>query len=209
MNRRDFARNLTLVAGAPLLFGCTQAQTAEWVAAEQALGQEFTVVAPELAQFGINASGPVTIPSFKIGNITVPPVTTTVQGVGSLASQLTAAVGAASTVAQGQTTLIKIETYTNALVPVIWPVLSPYVTAANPGVGLTLGLIVASLPALEGMLNFAVDFGGTLLSGDAQALAKLASPVAPVVTANRLGAALAPTSQDYLNELMRRAGMTR
>lgn len=199
-------RSLLLFAAAsPILASCKQADVARWVAAEQAIGQEFIVVAPELARFGIDANAPVTVPSFKIGGVTVPPITTTVSGVGTLVRDITSAVGVASTAAHGQSVLITVETYINALVPVIWPAVAPFVTAANPGAGLTIGLIVAALPAIEGMLNFAIDFGQTLLSGEAQKLAALAPP--PVPAAGRVGAALKASPDDYLNELLRRAGM--
>src|ERR1700676_1793586 len=129
LSRRDFARRAAafFLVGTSLL-SCTQAQTAQWIAAEQALGQEFTVVSPELAALGVSASAPVTIPSTTVGGVTVPAVTTSVAGLAALVGALTSALGAASSASEGQTVLIRVETYVNALVPVIWPVVGPFVT---------------------------------------------------------------------------------
>lgn len=197
LNRRRFTQ-LLLSSTALSLVDCSAAQVASWVAGEQAVGQEFVIVEPELAAAGFNAATPIPV---TISGVTK---TTTLAGVGTLIQQLTTALGAASTASQGQSTLIEIETYINALTPIIWPIVSPFITAASPGAGFTIGLIVAALPALEAALNFAVDFGGTILTSQAQQLAKLAPPVPAAAKFGTVGVVQTP-SEVYLNMLVERA----
>jgi hypothetical protein len=192
--RRTFA----LLGGAsliPLLARCTPAETAAWVAAEEAIGQEFAAVAPELAGLGVNVNT-----SFTVAGQAV-----TVGGVAALVSNATSALSAASADSVGQTTLVKIEAYINTMTGAIWPVIGPVVSAASPPVGFTIGLIVAAMPAIEGMLNFAVDFGGTLLSADALALAKLAPQPASARFTMHPGLVPVVSPQQYLNLLLQRA----
>lgn len=179
-------------AGAGIVAGCTQAAVARWVAGEQAVAQEFAVVAPELAALGYNVGTPISVDG----------VTVTIPSTAADLANLTSALGVASQVSQGQPILVKVEAYINAITPVIWPIVGPMVTAANPGVGLALGLIVASLPALEGLLNFAVDFGKTLLTPQAASLATLA-PRSVGGALGRVSGALPPDVA--LDELIRRA----
>lgn len=216
MNKFILNRRRVLTAGAMLpiglvVEGCSQAEVAQWVAAEQSIGQEFAVVESQLAGMGVNPSAKVTIAGQTVAvngtTVAVAGQSFTFGQVGTLVGALTSALGAASTAAQGQTVLVQIEAYINAIVPVIWPVVQPLVVAANPGVGLTLGLVIQALPAIEGLLNFSVAFTKTFLSGEAQQLAALA----PATAAARLGLP-APTAQVRLTPeqalaiLMARAG---
>lgn len=170
-------RALLMLAAAPLLVRCTEAQQAAWVAAFQTISQLFITVEPELVGQGFNANSPI---SFTISGVKT---TTTVSGVAALVSKLAQTLSAASTVAEGQSALVTVETYINALVAVIWPIVQPFVMAASPGGGFAIGLIIADLPALEAMLNFSANFGGTLLTAQAQQLKILAPPNAAVIAA--------------------------
>jgi hypothetical protein len=160
LDRREFARSLAIFAAAPLLTRCAQVESANWQAAIQSIGSDWAAVAPELSELGVNVSTTINLPGGG---------TTTVSGLTSLVQNATSAITSVSTETEGQSVLVKVEAYVNVLVPIIWPIVQPMITAANPGVGLTLGLIVADLPAIEGLLNFA-----TQLTEDALQLAKLA-----------------------------------
>lgn len=175
--RRRALKLLGLTAATPLLVRCTAAQEAAWLAGLQTIEQLFVSVEPELVGEGFNANSPISI---TVSGVTT---TTTVSGIAALVTKLVSALSAASTVTQGQSVLVTVETYINALVPVIWPVVEPFVTAATPGGGFAIGLIIADLPALESMLNFAVNFGKTLLTPQAQQLAILAPANATVLSA--------------------------
>jgi hypothetical protein len=162
--RRVLYTAATALAAGSVLSRCTQVQNAAWQALLQSVGQDFVTVEPELQGQGFNANTPITVGG----------VTTTLSGVASLVQQLTNGISAASTATQGASVLTTVETYVNAVVPVIWPVLAPFVTAASPGGGFAIGLIVANLPLIEAAINLEVDFGKTLLTAQAQSLAVLA-----------------------------------
>lgn len=167
---------LTLIAVAPVIgaVGCTEVQAAAWLAALQTLSQLFVSVEPELEGEGYNPAAPITV---TVGGVKT---TTTVSGIAALVQQVVTALGNAASASQGQSALITIETYVNALVPVIYPVVLPFIAAATPGGGFAIGLIIANLPAIEAALNFEVNIAGnlvkTLLTPQAQALAVLAPP---------------------------------
>lgn len=209
----DISRRQALILGGALALplglvveGCTPGQTNQWLSAEQAIGQEFTIVAPELASLGINPKAQVTIAgqtiAFNGSSVAIFGQTVALDAIGALVQQLTAGLSEASSVSQGQSVLITAEVYINAVVPVIWPVVGPLVVAADPGVGLTLGLIVKALPAMEGMLNLAVDFTKNFLSAQAQQLAVLA-PSAPA--SMRMGGTTTSPAEQALQQLMQRA----
>ena len=125
MRRRDFLA--TLAAGTALAACAGQVPVAQWVAGLQAVGQEFSLVAPQLQAAGLGGSA--------------------LAQAQSIIGQIIAAAGAisnASAAAQGQSTLLQIEGYINALAPLVAPF-----AAGVPG----LGLIVAALPAIEALLN--------------------------------------------------------
>lgn len=193
INRRHA---LALLGSTALLAGCTAAQVAQWVAAEQAIAQEFTIVQPELIALGYNPAQKITIDGVALD----------ITGIAGLIQNVTTALSAASTVSEGQSTLIMIETYVNAMTPVIWPVVEPLIVAANPGAGLTIGLIVAALPAVEGLLNFAVDFGKTFLTAEAAQLAETAPKAATSLVFHRETGALLTPAEQALALLLARAG---
>jgi hypothetical protein len=109
-------------------------------------------------------------------------------------------ISAAATATQGQSTLIQIEGYVNAIAPDVLPFVS-----LIPGGGI-LALVIAALPAIEAMLNFAVS----LLSAEAKTIAVAATPPTPAPTSAARMAATAPganpTSAAALAELLRLAG---
>jgi hypothetical protein len=213
-SRGGFTRRSVLLGGSalalsPLLGACTQAQTAAWVSAVQSIGQEFLVVQPELTALGVSPNASVTVPGTSVSlngqAITIAGVSVPFSQLGPDANNLAAALDAASSASQGQSTLITIEAYVNALTPIIWPIVQPIVASASPGAGLAIGLIVASLPAAEQLLNFGVDFSKTFLSGQAQQLAALAPPPAASLRFGGAAPTLTP-SQQALVELMAKHG---
>lgn len=132
MTRR---RLLMTTAVAGVLAGCkgSGGAVAPYVAAIKAVGTEALTVIPELAAAGI----------------ALPPQ---VSDYLTAINRAAGAVGSAATVTEGQSVLVQIEGYVNALAPVLLPLLA----AAVPGAGATLGLIVAALPAVEALVNVAV-----------------------------------------------------
>lgn len=164
---------LTLIAVVPVA-GCANFKAAAWLAAIQDISQLFVTVEPELVGQGFDANSPIQVTVAGVRT------TTTVSGIAALVQRAVAGLGAAASASQGQSVLVTVETYINAMVPVIYPVLRPFIVAATPGGGFAIGLIVANLPAIEAALNFAVDIAGnlaaTLLTPQAKQLAVLAPP---------------------------------
>lgn len=163
-----------LLLGTTALVGCSSINQAVpvWVAALQAVGEEFQLVMPQLQGAGLSGA-----------NAAV--ATTVIQN----AEKALAVIDATSTQTQGQSTLITVEQYINALAPLVIPFAS-----LIPG-GAAIGLIVAALPAIE----LAVNLGASLLSTQAQALAASAPKVASAV----YGRASAPlTAQQALDILL-------
>ena len=153
-------RALALFGTTALIAGCAALKSVNWQAMLQSIGQDWAAVSGELAELGVDVNVTIALPGGG---------TTTVSGLAALVTKVTGGISAASTATEGQNALVIIEGYVNVLVPVIWPVVQPMIATASPGAGLTLGLIVADLPAIEAAINFATD-----LTADALQLAKLA-----------------------------------
>lgn len=169
LTRRD------LLAGTALLTvaACDQftTQVPLWVSAIQAIGQETVAIMPQLTAAGLSGDAATHATSI-IAQI----------------QTATTAITTAATAAQGQSTLVQIETYVNALAPYI----AQY-AALVPG-GSVIGLIVAALPAIELALNLAVN----ILTNEAKALAQTAPKPAAAVP----GRAAAPLSPEQALQLL-------
>jgi hypothetical protein len=172
------SRRRFLLLGAAALalpvFGCatTPNTTPAWVAALQAIATEASSILPQLAAVGLSGAA-------------LASAQTIVKEIQAALS----AIGVASTVSQGQAVLQQVETYINALAPLVLPFV-----AAVPG-GTIIGLVVAALPAVETALNFVAS----LLTPVAQ---QLASSAPPLPASAGFGAPSA--SQQYMNLLILR-----
>jgi hypothetical protein len=177
------SRRRFLLLGAAALalpvFGCatTPNTTPAWVAALQAIATEASSILPQLAAVGLSGAA-------------LASAQTIVKEIQAALS----AIGVASTVSQGQAVLQQVETYINALAPLVLPFV-----AAVPG-GTIIGLVVAALPAVETALNFVAS----LLTPVAQ---QLAASAPPLPASAGFGAPSA--SQQYMNLLILRGQATR
>ena len=170
----------TVAPGALLtLAGCgtTPVNPSVWISGIQAIATEVGQIAGQLGAAGVSAS-----------------VIAQVQSIVASIQAAASAVGGAVTQSAGQSILIQIEGYINALVPIIQPFLS-----LVPGVGSIIGIIVIALPAIEAALNIIVG----LLSPAATALASNAPPL-PLTAAPGFD-----VHQAYLNMLIQRANAVR
>ena len=168
----------TVAPGAILtLAGCgtTPVNPSVWIAGIQAIATEVGQIVGQLQAAGISAA-------------TIAQVQSIVASIQAAA----AAVGTAVTQTAGQSILIQIEGYINALVPILQPFLS-----LVPGVGSILGIIVIALPAIEAALNIIVG----ALTPAAAALGALAPPL-PLTAAPGFDVHVA---YSYLNMLIQRA----
>jgi hypothetical protein len=162
--------------GGTALAGCTigGVPIPTWITGLRAIAKEVQLVLPQLQAVGL------------IGNAAL--------NVGVIADKIVAAIGAigdAATLSQGQSVLTAVETYINALAPLV----APFV-ALVPG-GAIISLIVAALPELEVLLNLAV----TVLTPPTKAL--MTSAPRPAGAARGVVTVLTPN--EALAELMRRA----
>lgn len=140
----------------------------------------------------VGAEAQAVVPMLKAADAQVPSQAVTyVQDIVDIAN----GIGSASTQAQGQSALNQIVTFAEDLAPIIVPLAS----AAVPGAGPALGLIVASLPAIAALLNVTIAQFSPLLQ---QLASQAPAPTASVVLLR--SAVARPSSQDYLNELIAR-----
>lgn len=183
MNRRQFLA----LTGATALAGCAGLTTSVpiYVAAIQAIGKEAVSIMPQLesAATALGIAIPANAPAIVNDIISV-----------------AGGVGNAATAAQGHDALTQIETYINTLAPLAVPI----ITAFAPSAGAALGLIVAALPAIEGLVDIII----TELTPLAQSLAQDA-PAPPATAAQRLGAAAndntpAARAKPYLDYLLQK-----
>ena len=178
LTRRTLLSSVAPAAVAISVAGCwptpTPTTIPTWVAGLQAIATEIALVIPELQVVGLG------------GN-----TLTSAQAIVTEIQTALAAISATSTTTQGQSVLIQVEGYINALAPLILPFVS-----LIPG-GTTIGIIIAALPALEALVNIAVS----LLSAQA---ASIASTAPPLPAAAKVGAALTPAEQ-YLQWLITQA----
>jgi hypothetical protein len=182
MNQLTRRQALALM-GTTTLAACAggSALVPSWVGAIEAIGQQVALDAPQLKVAGLPAAS-----------------LTQVSSIDGQIESAAAAIGAESTATQGQSTLIQIEGYVNAVAPIVEPFLETAAGAAVPGGGFAIALIVAALPALEFALNMTVS----QLTAQAQAIgAKAVLPASAV-----FGSGAMDRSQQALNELLRRAG---
>lgn len=176
LTRRELLRSTALVPVGLLLAKCSMPATqiaATAAAAIEAVGTEAANIMPELEKAGLSGAD-----------------ATTAQTVISEMESVANTVSATSTQAQGQAALTQIEDYVNALAPLVTPFL-PMI----PGGG-TIGIIIAAIPAIEPL----IDFGVSMLSAQAQALAAPPAATAPVP-----GMAPVSPAQAAMLELIRRA----
>lgn len=180
-------RLLVFGAGASMfaLAGCASSGTTTttpnvsgWVTALQALAAEAGQIIPQLSQVAGFSS-------------VEPQVQQIVAGI----QQALSGVSSAWTQSQGQSALTTVENYINDLAPIVLPFVGMI-----PGVGTAgsvIGLIVASLPAIEAALNVALS----ALTPQATSLQQTAPPLP---ASARLGAAppSASVSQQYVNLLI-------
>jgi predicted small secreted protein len=173
MNRRQ----VIVLLGGTTLAGCAGAsgQIPLYVAALRAVGQQALLSLPQLKTAGL--SGPTAD--------TIAKALTEISTVGQ-------AISDAASATDGQSTLIKIEGYINAIAPLAVPF-----AALVPG-GALIGLVVAALPAIE----FAVNLTVSLLTPPAKVLASTAPK--PAGAARGVIAVLTP--EQALAELLRRSG---
>lgn len=189
-SRREFLRNTTALIGGGValtaLAACTTGSSVGGVSTAflnfaQSLLAEFQGVVPILTAAGTK------VPA-SIGTT-----------VGSIITSLQA-LSAASSENTGASVLNQIIADVNAVAPTLIPI----VTALNPAVGAAFGLAVAVMPAAEALLSAGIATFTQLTSS-----AKVLVAAAPAPTAaGRVGSLVAaPTSEDYLNELLHRHGL--
>src|SRR6185312_3303581 len=177
LSRRRLLAATAIVPAAVVLAACPgPVAVPAFVAALQSVGQDVLLAMPQLLKAGLSGATAAT-------------VNTAINAI----SQVGNDVSAASTATQGQSALIQIEGYVNAIAPDVLPFL-PLI----PG-GSIIAIVIAALPAIEAMLNFAAS----LLSAEAKAVAATAQVPAPAAsTLRRMGATVDP-SQAALEELLR------
>ena len=184
MLRRQLLASTALIPVAMLLAGCPSAgtQVPLFVSAIKAIGQQALLSLPQLQAAGLSGASAAKA-----------------QTIVDQIEKIAGAISDAATATDGQSTLIKIEGYINALAPIV-------ATFASliPG-GAVIGLVVAALPAIE----FAVNMTVSLLTPTAKAIASSA-PIVPAGPSGAVNSAAPPeviAATPYLNELLHRAGM--
>lgn len=196
ITRRNLLRVTALLPVGYAMGSCgTLPVVGAFVGPIEAIGQQITLDAPQFQ------SVIATVPAYAGQAASL---VSKVTGIDTAIQAAAAAIGAASTQSEGQSTLITIETYMNALAPIVGPPLQAAAAAAFPGGGLVVGLVIAALPAIEPLVNMTVD----QLTAEAKALVAYAQVPAPTAEHVRMAATLGGTADAHsaLAELLRRAG---
>jgi hypothetical protein len=172
------ASSIALAACSTSTTTTVNTQVPVWAAALKAVLTEIVSVLPQLQAVGLSGTA-LTQAQTIIGQI----------------ETALSAIGAASSASQGATTLATVESYINALAPLVLPFVG-----LVPG-GSVIGLIIAALPEIELALNFVIS----LLTPQAKSIAATAPPLPASAPFNMFGM----NSRGYLAMLEQRAASTR